>query len=499
MTLVGHLNLDGLRIRAMNRPPMRWEPRLFPAPIALDAARLAGLVLMVSAAACQSYVFDPVVSEKVKQARVVLAAATPVPADIMFVVDNSGSMDNKQDNLRRNFSAFINQIAGAGGDYQIAVVTTDLDFRGGERGGVLVQSFAQMPPYNLLSRSDTMCRSVSIDHGCFRGDDAAKRIIRSSVLSKDEQITTFQANAQVGSCGSGIEQGLGAMREALRKTGPGGCNQGFLRDGANLVVIVLSDEDDTDDTPLQQYVNDIRQFKDYSKVRFAMITASVDGTANDCSIAQGGTCGRSVCANKPPEGSGARCTTDGMCPGPSPQYPQGQACDGGRCQNRALLNWDDAFCGWCSLFEAPDCCTALRLNNPRKGEGGRYVSFAQMMEARTVQDVPSIPVSRCRAAPGTPAACLVDTICQDNYSTTLSRIARELVISNQYNLSPPTTYAPGVKVRVKGGRFGDAGTELVYGRDFQVSPDGSSLTISAMDKTPREGETIEILYILPNE
>ena len=49
----------------------------------------------------------------------------PTPTDILFVVDNSGSMADEQENLAQNFDQFIQQIAGAG-DYRIAVVTTDL-------------------------------------------------------------------------------------------------------------------------------------------------------------------------------------------------------------------------------------------------------------------------------------------------------------------------------------------------------------------------------------
>jgi hypothetical protein len=45
--------------------------------------------------------------------------------DILWVVDNSGSMDSLQANLNRNFSSFINNFQSKGFDFQLGVTTTD--------------------------------------------------------------------------------------------------------------------------------------------------------------------------------------------------------------------------------------------------------------------------------------------------------------------------------------------------------------------------------------
>jgi hypothetical protein len=140
-----------------------------------------------------------------------------VPADILFVVDNSGSMADEQENLALNFARFVDQTIGAA-DYQIGVVTTDLSSQNGERGGYQNFVFDSAYPNILTNFSGSDCQDLGIAHGCFRGPDPQKRIITSS-LSREEQIATFGGNVRVGSCGSGTEKGLGAILAALGYTG----------------------------------------------------------------------------------------------------------------------------------------------------------------------------------------------------------------------------------------------------------------------------------------
>jgi len=48
-----------------------------------------------------------------------------VDVDILFVIDNSGSMNTNQSNFKSNFSSFISVFSAAGVDYRIAFITTD--------------------------------------------------------------------------------------------------------------------------------------------------------------------------------------------------------------------------------------------------------------------------------------------------------------------------------------------------------------------------------------
>lgn len=58
---------------------------------------------------------------------------------------------------------------------------------------------------------------------------------------------TFSCLALVGTGGDGLERPMDAMTQAVgNQSQMGGCNEGFLRDDAVLVVTVISDEDDLD-------------------------------------------------------------------------------------------------------------------------------------------------------------------------------------------------------------------------------------------------------------
>ena len=57
-----------------------------------------------------------------------------VDVDILFVIDNSGSMGSNQTNIKNNFDAFMNAFNAAGVSYHVALITTDSsDFVGDGR------------------------------------------------------------------------------------------------------------------------------------------------------------------------------------------------------------------------------------------------------------------------------------------------------------------------------------------------------------------------------
>src|SRR4051794_28884306 len=48
--------------------------------------------------------------------------------DVLFVIDNSGSMEQEQQNLIANFPQFIHVLDASGLDYRVAVTTTGRDY-----------------------------------------------------------------------------------------------------------------------------------------------------------------------------------------------------------------------------------------------------------------------------------------------------------------------------------------------------------------------------------
>jgi hypothetical protein len=330
----------------------------------------------------------------------------PPPVDILVVVDNSGSMDNKQERLVAHIDTLITRLEHV--DYQLAVVSTDQDSRGGDLGGSVHFSFKSTTPFTLDpgSYDTSACMSLGIDHGCFLGPDPSTRVIRSSMSAAD-QLAAAKANLRLGSCGSGTERGLHGMDLALTNTAMGSCNQGFIRPNARLLVVIISDENDSDadaftgnPPPVSEYVRDLLALKPADKLKLVVIAGIIGGNAANCSInPNDGTpaaCG-SICSQMPPAGSHLACNPS------NPPCAAGEYCDtqhNNVCENLDLQFW--AHCNWCSFYNAPDCCTALAAN--------RYIDFTTAF-----------------AAAAGPHSVVVESICQSDLGPALEHIYSELI------------------------------------------------------------------------
>ena len=160
--------------------------------------------------------------------------------DILFVVDNSGSMSDEQDKLVAEVPGFVDRLTelglGVESGLHVGVVTTD-DYRQNAPSscqflGALVNKVQLQTcgPYASGARYMT---------------------------EEDDLDEAFSCAAQVGALGDGSERPIDAMLAALDEwpNRPGGCNEGFSRselavdehggnERAALVVIMLTDEDD---------------------------------------------------------------------------------------------------------------------------------------------------------------------------------------------------------------------------------------------------------------
>lgn len=458
------------------------------------------LVLSASLPACQNYLFDQKCPEAVTETTRSVVVDTPVPVDILFVVDNSGSMADEQENLVRNFDAFIQVIAGSNLDYRIAVVSTDMGRNNIEPNGPEVEGIAgfdviESSPFRPVDTNDRSdCREIpGLTHGCFRGGRSEPWIDST----RDDAATVrsaFASAARVGTCGSGAERGTTAMLAALDNTRAGGCNAGFLRAEANLVLVFVSDEDDFQALAAPELLSRLSAFKPIQRVRVAVIGGFVDGTPSRCRGDTVGdvtaTCGSLCDMPRPPADDQGAC---GMSCG------RGYECSnlGGRnrCVSIAYLSFPNGGTGFgcdsCSSFDVADCCAA-------DGGATDYLAFATAVENEVARLEPTISASGCQGgtAGGRPA-CLVDSICQNEFAETLQRIARDLVVTNTVMLDPPASYPPGVVAILRGGRFPD-GRNLELDTDFTVSSDGTRLDITNGELLPREGEDLDVFFTVEN-
>jgi hypothetical protein len=201
--------------------------------------------------------------------------------DILFVIDDSGSMSEEQSNLASNFPRFIQLIEdyrtpnGTQLDYRVGVTSSSranftLDMTVTQK-----QGGAQCTPGTVCANPANTCECVAT--GCSECTDAcpgncfcepvgATVPFGETCNGEDGRLLTptgytepwiqgpgghvsaaFSSTALVGTSGCGSEMPLYAAEHALsldHQAGPGMPNQGFLRDGSLLMVIVLTDEDD---------------------------------------------------------------------------------------------------------------------------------------------------------------------------------------------------------------------------------------------------------------
>jgi hypothetical protein len=167
--------------------------------------------------------------------------------DILFVIDDSPSMADKQTNLKNNFPNFINvlnTIEGGLPDVHIGVVTSDLGTKAADGtaatsipGSVGGCNSNGGKNGNLQTNGTTVVTGSYISDGPGAAQTDPRVVNFSGSLSD-----AFTAIASVGANGCGFEQHIEAAKRALEPTTS--ANAGFLRKEAYLAIIFLADEDD---------------------------------------------------------------------------------------------------------------------------------------------------------------------------------------------------------------------------------------------------------------
>lgn len=143
--------------------------------------------------------------------------------DILWVIDNSGSMDDEQAALGSNFSSFINDFVDSGIDFKMAITTTDTS------------------------------------HETKRGKMVPGSEKLTSAFAQTEEAEfkkTFEKLVQVGTVGSGYEKGLEASEWFIIN------NPSYLRKDAYLAVVILSDEEDQSVRSPEEYATILKNTKE---------------------------------------------------------------------------------------------------------------------------------------------------------------------------------------------------------------------------------------------
>ena len=239
----------------------------------------AGAVLALTG--CLDHPIKKVAYDKTSEAQKNVAIAINKDVDILFVIDNSGSMAEEQALLSKNFASFINVLEAedVNANYRIGITTTD---SGNPRcpkatynpeGGKLVLSscvdrvgqgefsfnmndFAYAcTDYCDLTDAQLAIKPTATQFS--NGDTAPRKWIEriEGQTNLPDDVTTvqaFQCFGPQGVAGCGFESHLESMYLALAQASSkdSTTNYGFLRDQAILSVVIISDETDCSYTGL---------------------------------------------------------------------------------------------------------------------------------------------------------------------------------------------------------------------------------------------------------
>ena len=188
--------------------------------------------------------------------------------DILFVVDDSGSMSAEQQNLADNFQALIQEANTWGSDYQLGVITTDVENDGmkgklqGNPKFVTPGPGAESQFINNVKVGDSGMGSQE------SGLEAAHMAL--SLPNLYNGTTPCTNNSECESLGD-IQCIAGACT---------GANTGFIREDAALELVFISDEEDQSSGPLSFYIDFFKSIKGFANESM-MHAHSIVGTSGD--------------------------------------------------------------------------------------------------------------------------------------------------------------------------------------------------------------------------
>lgn len=175
--------------------------------------------------------------------------------DVLWVVDDSGSMQEEQDQLADNFDNFIDTAVDLETDYHLGVITTDAE---SEEAGKL--------------------------YAC----DGNPKFITSDQPDSEQQeqfgcnVRTSQSNRPSSDA---KESALQAARLALDYPHIDEYNAGFYRDAATLYIIMVTDEKDQSDGSADLYVDYFRNLKGIANSNLLNISAISGPPPEGCETA----------------------------------------------------------------------------------------------------------------------------------------------------------------------------------------------------------------------
>lgn len=198
--------------------------------------------------------------------------------DVLWVVDDSGSMSPFQQQVADNFDQFFTASNVSGADFHIAVTTT-----------LTADSSCIPDPFS----GNTNCEQDEFA-GYYTSCSGNDRYLSPASANPENQ---FRCNVNVSDSSNvnpdrdgsdSAEGGLQAARAFLSAPNidDPAINGGFLRDDAKLHVIVVSDEPDQSEGPIDLYVDFFRNLKGFRNDSLVAVSA-IAAPRNGCTLPNG--------------------------------------------------------------------------------------------------------------------------------------------------------------------------------------------------------------------
>ncbi len=206
----------------------------------VTTAALATLASVVLAGACVTRDVSKVTMTGTGQS--IKDINVSVNLDILFVIDDSPSTSDKQTVFAQNFPKFIaalDAFPGGRPNVHIGVVSSTVDIGTDMFGGCPSPD----PQENGLLQNTPRVQGCNAPTDRYISDiQPAGGGAREVNYAGGDLAATFACIAQLGSGGCGFEHQLEGMKRSLDGTRPE--NAGFIRPDAYLVIVFLTDEDD---------------------------------------------------------------------------------------------------------------------------------------------------------------------------------------------------------------------------------------------------------------
>jgi hypothetical protein len=217
--------------------------------------------------------------------------------DILYVIDDSGSMCEEQTRLSQSFSQFIQHAQVWDNDYHIGVISVNVVDEAVM--GKLNRGDAKLTPKYITPTNGGSFGKLSY-LGCDGGSDAQEAALQAAQAALSAPLTT--------------DTGISCASDATCKNDPnicpdpatcgyacvdgtcGGWNRGFLREDAQLEIVALSDEEDQSSAAIAFYVDFLKNLKGWYNVNMMHFNAIVgvkgvpaSSSEGACVASDGGT------------------------------------------------------------------------------------------------------------------------------------------------------------------------------------------------------------------